>query len=265
MSRTAISTYLRAAVSVSSLAVLASAGGQIRSPNQGPFRGALGVQSESQIEAQRPPAGPQDPLGGGMAAQAVSGPVLELILALFWTPRNRENRAPVEARGYFSPKSPHALGRSKSTPKWSNIEPQSGPKTSPGGLRRGTHAVPQRCSTLALRPKRFWTIWEPKRGSQMDPRIGPKSALAPKGRPEAPGALWGPILGHFWTLFGTHFGASGSGGWFSSNRNGNGGNGSRNPYHHRHRNRHRSRLMALSSAAFGFTLSLIHISEPTRP
>ena len=67
-----------------------------------------------------------------MAAQAVSGPVLELILALFWTPRNRENRAPVEARGYFLPKSPHALGSSTSTPKWPNIEPQSGPKTSPG-------------------------------------------------------------------------------------------------------------------------------------
>ena len=132
-----------------------------------------------------------------MAAQAVSGPVLELILALFWTPRNRENRAPVEARGYFLPKSPHALGRSTSPPKWSNLEPQSGPKTSPGGLRRGTHAVPQRCSNLALKSKRFWTILEPKRGSQMGPRIGPKSALAPKGRPEAaeapPEASRGPL------------------------------------------------------------------------
>jgi len=39
-----------------------------------------------------------------MAAQAVSGHVLELILALFWTPRNCENRAPVEARYDFLPK-----------------------------------------------------------------------------------------------------------------------------------------------------------------
>ena len=98
-----MSTYLRAAVGVGCFALFGKAGGQNRSPNQGPFRGApgvdLGVQNGSKIEAQRPPAGPQDPLGGGMAAQAVSGPVLELILALFWTPRNRENRAPVEARG----------------------------------------------------------------------------------------------------------------------------------------------------------------------
>ena len=144
------STYLRAAVSVGSLALFGGAGGQHRSQNRGPFRGApgvdLGVENGSKIEAQRPPAGPQDPLGGGMVAQAVSGPVLELISALFWTPRNHENRAPVEARDYFLPKSPHALGSSTSTPKWSNIEPQSGPKTSPGGLRRGTHAVPQRSS-----------------------------------------------------------------------------------------------------------------------
>ena len=139
-----------------------------------------------------------------MAAQAVSGPVLELMLALFWTPRNRENRAPVEARGYFLQKSSHALGRSTSTPKWSNIEPQSGPKTSPGGLRRGTHAVPQRSSNLALKSKRFWTILEPKRGSQMGPRIGPKSALAPKGRPEAaeapPEASRGPLGTNFGSL-----------------------------------------------------------------
>ena len=66
-----------------------------------------------------------------MTAQAVSGPVLELILALFWTPRNRENRAPVEARCYFLQKSPHALGSSKSTPKWSKLEPQWGPKRAP--------------------------------------------------------------------------------------------------------------------------------------
>ena len=146
-----------------------------------------------------------------MAAQAVSGPVLELILALFWTPRNRENRAPVEARGYFLPKSPHALGSSKSTPKWSNIESQSGPKTSPGGLRRGTHAVPQRSSNLAVKSKRFWTILEPKRGPQMGPRIGQKSALAPKGHPEAArgpsGGLLGPFGDQFWVTFGPHLGA----------------------------------------------------------
>ena len=116
-----ISTYLRAAVGLGAFAVLASAGGQNRSPNQGPFRGApgvdFGVQNGSNIEAPRPPRGPQEPLGGGMAAQAVSGPVLGLILALFWTLRNRENRAPVEARCYFLQKSPHALGSPKSTPK----------------------------------------------------------------------------------------------------------------------------------------------------
>ena len=41
-------------------------------------------------KARDAPRGPQEPLGGGMAAQAVSGPVLGLILALVW---NRENRA----------------------------------------------------------------------------------------------------------------------------------------------------------------------------
>ena len=116
-----ISTYLRAAVGVASLALLGKAGGQNRSQNRGPFRGApgvdFGVQNGSKIEAQRPLAGPQEPLGGGMAAQAVSGPVLGLILALFWTLRNRENRAPVEARCYFLQKSPHALGSPKSIPK----------------------------------------------------------------------------------------------------------------------------------------------------
>ena len=116
-----ISTYLRAAVGVGCLALLASAGGQNRSQNQGSFRGApgvdFGVQNGSKIEALRPPAGPQDPLGGGMTAQAVSGPVLELMLVLFWTLRNGENRAPVEARCYFLQKSPHALGSPKSTQK----------------------------------------------------------------------------------------------------------------------------------------------------
>ena len=143
-----------------------------------------------------------------MVAQAVSGPVLELILALFWTPRNRENRAPVEARGYFLQKSSHALGSSTSTPKWSNIEPQSGPKTSPGGLRRGTHAVPQRSSNLAVKSKRFWTILEPKRGSQMGPRIGQKSALAPKGHPEAARGPSEEASGgdQFWVTFGPHLG-----------------------------------------------------------
>ena len=85
------------------------------------------------------------------------------------------------------------------------MEPESGPKTTPGDLRSGTHAVPQRCSTLALKSKRFWTTLEPKRGSQMGPRIGPKSALAPKGRPEAPlgtnfGSLWDLIWGPFWSF-----------------------------------------------------------------
>ena len=145
-----------------------------------------------------------------MAAQAVSGPVWGLILALFWTPRNRENRAPVEARCYFLQKSPHALGSPKSTPNLTKMEPKPGPKTTPGGLRRGTHAVPQRCSNLALKSKRFWTILGSKRGSQMGPRIGPKSALAPKGRPEAaeapPGGLQGPFGDQFWITLGPYLG-----------------------------------------------------------
>ena len=182
---------MRAAVGVSSFALLGRAGGQNRYQNRGPFRGAPGIdfgdQNGSKIEAQRPPRGPQEPLGGGMAAQAVSGPVLGLILALFWTLRNRENRAPVEARCCFLQKSPHALGSSKSTPKWSNIESQSGPKTSPGGLRRGTHAVPQRSSNLAVKSKRFWTILEPKEGlraSILDPFWTPKSTPgAPRNDP----------------------------------------------------------------------------------
>ena len=90
------------------------------------------------------------------------------------------------------------------------MEPESGPKTTPGDLRSGTHAVPQRCSTLALKSKRFWTILEPKRGSQMGPRIGQKSALALKGHPEAArgpsGGLLGPFGDQFWVTFGPHLG-----------------------------------------------------------
>ena len=77
------------------------------------------------------------------------------------------------------------------------------PKTTPGGFQRGTHAVPQRSSNLAGKSKRFWTVWEPKRGSQMGPRIGQTSALAPKGHPE--GSL-GPFGEQFWVTFGPHLG-----------------------------------------------------------
>ena len=84
------------------------------------------------------------------------------------------------------------------------------PKTTPSGLRRGTHAVPQRSSNLAVKSKRFWTILEPKRGSQMGPRIGQKSALALKGHPEAArgpsGGLLGPFGDQFWITFGPHLG-----------------------------------------------------------
>ena len=76
-----------------------------------------------------------------MAAQAVSGPVLELISALFWTPRNRENRAPVEARCYFLQKSPHALGSPKSIPNDPQNEFKLGPKWTPGGPRRAKSVV----------------------------------------------------------------------------------------------------------------------------
>ena len=89
------------------------------------------------------------------------------------------------------------------------MEPESGPKTTPGDLRSGTHAVPQRCSNLALKSKRFWTILEPKRGSQIGSRIGQKSALAPKGPPrgrQRPLGLLGPFGDQFWVTFGLHLG-----------------------------------------------------------
>ena len=40
----------------------------------------------------------------------------------------------------------------------------------------------------------------------MGPRIGPKSALAPKGHPEAAEALQGPFGDQFWVTFGPHLG-----------------------------------------------------------
>ena len=77
----------------------------------------------------------------------------------------------------------------------------------PNGLRRGTHAVPQRSSNLAIKSKRFWTILEPKRGSQMGVKNRPWRSRATQRPPEAPPeASWGPLGTNFGSLSGLIWG-----------------------------------------------------------
>ena len=54
----------------------------------------------------------------------------------FWTPRNRENRAPVEARSYFFTKTAARAREPKIDPKIAQNGARIGAQNDPGGLRR---------------------------------------------------------------------------------------------------------------------------------
>ena len=126
--------------------------------------------------------------------------------ALFRTPQNPENRAPAEARCYFSLKLQIAPGGPKWSPKWPQNRAPNGHPRLPEGPKYSSEST----SNFKWLSRAFFLIFEPPKGVPKGTQNCSKTGLGaqglPKDRPGVAQKLPGSILGLFWAHFGAMLG-----------------------------------------------------------
>ena len=146
-----------------------------------PFWGAIWDPKRAQNRAQEAP-------------QTLSGPgyrrklFWSSILGSFWTPRDLENRAPMQAGARFSENQLLELGVEKGPQN----DPQNDPKRAPRGSQIAQADVQNGCSILGEISSQFSVIFRLPRAP---PKMTPKGSKRGLGSGRPPGSHFGAIWG----------------------------------------------------------------------